>query len=221
MNKIQKNHRRGFIKGMAAGVVGAFFALRGAQPAQARAMNAYPMLEVRIRTPELYEEMSDADWERLIELERIVNGRPFTESEYEEWWILDEKWYEDFGSMTEPELIRRDELIRIRDGGNQTEEEQAEFDSLVLEETRLGAKSDLNVLHHYWRALRSVSVRSGQVVFVAVPYRYLSEKSYQTYTYFRLPDGTLPDLVHAEGEYLQALNDYQATFDEQYVAPRY
>ena len=44
----QPSHRRGFIKGIVAGIAGAFFALRGAEPVQAAAVRTPRKLRYRI-----------------------------------------------------------------------------------------------------------------------------------------------------------------------------
>jgi hypothetical protein len=47
----QPSHRRGFIKGIVAGIAGAFFALRGAAPVEAAAISTLTVLRARTRYP--------------------------------------------------------------------------------------------------------------------------------------------------------------------------
>ena len=78
MNEPQTPNRRGFIKGIVAGLAGAFFALRGAEPAEAAATSSSPITQVSIATPELISEISPTDLARLDELN---NKEELTEAE--------------------------------------------------------------------------------------------------------------------------------------------
>ena len=58
----QPSHRRGFIKGIVAGIVGAFLALRGAEPVEAAANSTLTVLRARTRFPN---PVSEDDGERI------------------------------------------------------------------------------------------------------------------------------------------------------------
>ena len=66
---VDKNDsRRSFIKGAAAGLVGALLALRGAEPTQA-VSRGLPIQQLSVPTPELAENLSPSDQARLEDLE--------------------------------------------------------------------------------------------------------------------------------------------------------
>lgn len=77
----QTPNRRGFIKGIVAGLAGAFFALRGAEPAEAAATSSSPITQVSIATPELIFEISPTDYARINELQSLQNSRELTDEE--------------------------------------------------------------------------------------------------------------------------------------------
>lgn len=214
----QTSGRRGFVKSIVAGLAGAFFALRGAEPVEARAASGVATYNVRIGTPDInraYENWSG--WERFGELESIVNGRPLTGSEHEEYLglIYSEE------ALSPEQLARLNELELIQFGGGQTEAEQAEFDALSQEVLRLNDETVVHEKYHRMRSLRSVRLGPSQVVFVIYPWRSGDEIGYETQVMFRLPNGTCPIVEAAIAEFNGIAADYERNHGQPYIPLRY
>ena len=90
VNEPQTPNRRGFIKGIVAGLAGAFFALRGVEPVNAAAVRSFPITTVSLNTPEIVEKLSEADKDRLDYLMGVAEGgEGISEEEQNELSILE------------------------------------------------------------------------------------------------------------------------------------
>jgi hypothetical protein len=207
--------RRGFVKGIVAGLAGAFFALRGAEPVQARATSSLATLVVRIATPYLYEgkEFSRSESARYSYLRGLVFGRPHTEEERAEFYAIGDIPYEE---RTEAQNARLDELFLILDGGIASESEQLELEVLHDKGMRLSDEGHLNFLLHRVKALRLISLRSGEFAIVVIPYNTNGYVDYETVTYVRLPNGSYPGLVGPLEELQEAQANYQSAWGQIY-----
>jgi hypothetical protein len=217
------SQRRGFIKGIAAGVAGLFFALRGTEPVQARGINTFPVLQVRIGTPDVNKgkSLSDEEWTRLRFLRGVIFGRSLTPHEWDEYGPLQDIYYSSDLSFNDEQQERWDHFTRILEGGNQTPGEETEYEALELKSGRLDMESELNYLYHRVKALRSVKLRPGEFAFVVVPYCASSEIYYDNWTYFRLPDGSYPVLSEPTAELEVLMGEYASTHGKDYIPPKY
>ena len=72
----QPSHRRGFIKGIVAGVVGAFFALRGTEPVEAATISSLTVLRARTRFPNPLSQDQEEQTRQLQRFYRSLGAEP-------------------------------------------------------------------------------------------------------------------------------------------------
>jgi hypothetical protein len=211
----ESSDRRGFVKGIVAGLAGAFFAFRGAEPVQARATVGFSTLVVRISTPYLFEgkAFTSSESARYRHLRGLVFGRPHTEAERVEFYEIGEIPYEE---RSEAQNARLEELFLILDGGTATEAEQLELEALQDKAMRLYDEGNLNFLLHRVKGLRSVSLRPGEFAIVVIPYNSSGYVEYETFTYVRLPNGSYPGFVGPFEELQEAQSNYYSAWGQVY-----